>query len=59
MNKYRQLSPQKSDIRSRRCENKDTSRQRSLGYWVDIEVRSVVRCDATRRIEGAGSIGLT
>ena len=43
-------------MRSPRSGNKGTTRQPSLARWVDIEVRSVVRYGATRRIEWVGSI---
>ena len=45
-------------MRSLRSENKAT-KLRSLEHWADIEVRSAVRCAATRRIEGAGPIDRT
>ena len=37
-------------MRSLRSENKDATKLRSLEHWADIEVRSAVRCAATRRI---------
>ena len=46
-------------MRSLRSENKAVTRLRSPGHWADIEVRSAVRCDGTRRIERVESIGRT
>ncbi len=46
-------------MRSLRSENKGTTRQPVLVRWVDIGVRSVGKCDGTRRIEGAESIDRT
>ena len=46
-------------MRSLRSENKDATKLRSLEHWADIEVRSAVRCAATRRIVRAGPIDRT
>ena len=46
-------------MRSLRSENKDATKLRSPELWADIEVRSAVRCDATRRIVRAGPIDRT
>ena len=52
-------SPLVSDMRSLRSENKDATKLRSPELWADIEVRSAVRCAATRRIVRAGPIDRT
>ena len=56
MNRYRQLTSGER-YALLRSKNKDATKLRSPELWADIEVRSAVRCDATRRIVRAGPIG--